>query len=138
MLYHNCKCTHNDLIIHKIINKIERGLFENKKNLEKSLTKNLKKELKYYRDGRGMDIDDIDLAFEGMEVVKKIVDILKNIEKKGLKKAFSFHANDTIQQQFFSDLVNLNDLELHKIGNVRDLFGGIDDLFNCMSKKQIL
>ena len=82
ILYPNSKGVQNNfLIIQQIANKIKRGLIENKKKLEISLIEKLEPA----HDGRGINID---WAFEGMEVVNRIADMLKKIQKEELRELF--------------------------------------------------
>ena len=113
----------------KISNKIENGLIQDKKNLEKILT-----ELQNEHDGSGIDVD---WAFGGMEIVNKIADILKEIENKELQEAIFFPVSYNIQR-FLEDIEKLNKLKLLEICNRCNLFYRMDDFLKYLSEKEDL
>jgi hypothetical protein len=133
MLFHTVR--NNPLIISQIINKIEIGLIENRGRLKKSLLDKPQEELKHAIDGRPIDID---WAFEGIELVNKITEMLKKIkEEKELKDNFSYISNKR-SPQLLQDLEKLNNLEFHKIMNdLRSLFCSLDDILQYLLKEHL-
>ena len=141
MLIWTMSTTEQVIIQIKIINKIENGHIQDKKNLEKILT-----ELQNVHDGRGIDVD---WAFGGMEIVNKIAQILKEIENKELQEAISFPACDNILQflkniekltgyniqQFLKNIEKLSNLRLSEICNRCNLIYRMDDFLKYLSGK---